>query len=397
MSGSSGSNDAADSDANDALDSAGRDRPSEATTEDGPRPVVAVVLAGGTGSRLYPASRSHRPKQFLPLAGEGKESLLERTVSRAREVADEVVVVTRESYADGVAERVPDAAVLVEPAGRDTGPALLYATHRISRRHDDCVVLALPSDHLVGEGFAPAVRRGAAVAASEERLVTFGVEPTRPETGYGYVEPAESATDADWMPVESFHEKPDAETARAYVEAGHYWNAGLFAWRPRVFLDAAASSPLAPLLDALDDAASESVAEDGERSASGAQSGPNDPAVAAAFESAEPVSVDNAVFERADDVAVVPVSFPWDDVGSWDALERVLDADGDGNVTAGDVTLRTLDAGDNVVAADDRHVSLVGVSDLAVVAWDDRVLVVPKERAQDVKSLVRSLESRGEF
>jgi mannose-1-phosphate guanylyltransferase len=388
--------DVADADAG-AADARPDDRSS--TTPDVPLPVVAVVLAGGTGSRLYPASRSHRPKQFLPLAGESGESLLERTVSRARDAADEVVVVTRESYAEGVAERVPDADVLVEPAGRDTGPALLYATHRIARGYDDCVVLALPSDHLVGEGFAAAVRRGAAVAAAEDRLVTFGVEPTRPETGYGYIEPAGSASDgpagptpdgpagsasdADWRPVESFHEKPDAETARRYVEAGHYWNAGLFAWRPEVFVDAAASSPLAPLLEALDESAEPTTA--------------GGPGATAAFESVEPVSVDNAVFERAEDVAVVPVSFPWDDVGSWDALERVLDADGDGNVTAGDVALRTLDAADNVVAADDRHVSLVGVSDLAVVAWDDRVLVVPKERAQDVKSLVRSLEERGEF
>ncbi|WP_256420246.1 mannose-1-phosphate guanylyltransferase [Halobellus rarus] len=377
---------------------------------DVPLPIVAVVLAGGTGTRLYPASRSHRPKQFLPLTGAGDESLLERTVSRAREAADEVVVVTRGSYAEGVRDRVPDAEVLVEPAGRDTGPALLYATHRIAREYDDCVVLALPSDHLVGDGFAAAVRRGAAVAASEDRLVTFGVEPTRPETGYGYIEPAGSAPDdpagsapdgpaesalngptqpaldADWKPVESFHEKPDAETAARYVEAGHYWNAGLFAWRPDVFVDAAASSPLAPLLDALD-----------ESDESGGASGSADPRATAAFESIDPVSVDNAVFERAADVAVVPVSFPWDDVGSWDALERVLDADEDGNVTAGDVALRTLDAADNVVAADDRHVSLIGVSDLAVVAWDDRVLVVPKERAQEVKSLVRSLEDRGEF
>jgi len=368
-----------------------------------PVPVVAVVLAGGTGSRLYPASRSARPKQFLPLVGE--ESLLEGTVSRARDVADEVVVVTREGYADGVRERVPDADVLVEPAGRDTGPALLYATHHASERYGDCVVLALPSDHLVGEGFAPAVRRGVAVAGTEDRLITFGVEPTRPETGYGYIEPAaaegaEPATGSGpaWKPVRSFHEKPDAETAESYVAAGHYWNAGLFAWRPEVFLDAAATSPLADLLDALRSASELSGAHPNVPSDDHPSARSSDhPDVTAAFEATESISVDHAIFEGADDVAVVPVAFPWDDVGSWDALERVLDADGAGNVAGEDVTLRTLDAADNVVAADDAHVSLVGVSGLAVVAWDDRVLVVPKERAQDVKRLVRSLEDRGEF
>jgi len=342
---------------------------------------VAVVLAGGTGSRLYPASRSDRPKQFLSLLG--GESFLERTVSRARAVADAVIVLTRESYAEGVAERAPDAEVLVEPAGRDTGPALLYATHRIDRRYDDAVVVALPSDHLIGEGFAPAIRRGAEVAAATDRLVTFGVEPTRPATGYGYIEAAETAagesdaTDAEWYPVASFHEKPDVDTAESYVADGHYWNAGLFAWRPEAFLAAADTQPLAPLLDAL-------------RSGTEAE-------IRAAFESVEAVSVDYAVLESAADVAVVPASFPWDDVGSWDALDRVLDADADGNATTENATLRALDAADNVVAAADAQVSLVGVSGLAVVVWDDRVLVVPKERAQDVKRLVRRLQDRGEF
>jgi mannose-1-phosphate guanylyltransferase len=349
--------------------------------------VVAVVLAGGTGSRLYPASRSDRPKQFLSLVGSA--SFLERTVARARTVADAVVVLTRGSYAEGVAERVPDAEVLVEPAGRDTGPALLYATHWIGERYDDAVAIVLPSDHLIGEadaegeGFASAVRRGVAVAAETDRLVTFGVEPTRPETGYGYIEAADGsdadgpATDAEWYPVASFHEKPDAETAAAYVAAGHYWNAGLFAWRPESFLAAADAPPLSPLLDAL-------------------RSG-DDAEIEAAFESVDPVSVDYAVLESAADVAVVPAAFPWDDVGSWDALDRVLDGDADGNAATGGATLRALDATDNVVAADDAHVSVVGVSGLAVVTWDDRVLVVPKERAQDVKRLVRRLEDLGEF
>lgn len=366
-------------------------------------PVVAVVLAGGTGSRLYPASRSDRPKQFLPLFE--ASSLLEQTVSRARDVADEVVVVTRASYAEGVHERVPDADVLVEPAGRDTGPALLYATARVDAALSDPVILALPSDHLVGAGFAAATRRGTEVAAATDRLVTFGVEPTRPETGYGYIEPARrpsatpesdsdagsdadlSDTDAAWAPVESFHEKPDPETAESYVAAGHYWNAGFFAWRPSAFLRAAADSPISGPTAALDAAELPGTLD--------TEFGAAD--VEAAFESIDPVSVDYAIFEVADDVAVVPVSFPWDDVGSWDALARVADADDGGNVTAGNVELRTLDAGDNVVAADEAHVSLIGVSDLAVVTWDDRVLVVPKDRAQEVKRLVRRLKANGEF
>jgi mannose-1-phosphate guanylyltransferase len=335
------------------------------------RPLVAVVLAGGVGSRLYPASRRHRPKQLLALGGEG--TLLERTVARA-DFADEVVVSTRPAFADAVREAVPEASVLVEPAGKDTGPALAYATHRIAERFDDPVVLALPSDHHVEGEFEPTAQRGARVAARTGSLVTFGVEPDRPDTGYGYVEPGPDR--GAYAEVAAFHEKPDAETARRYVEAGYYWNAGIFAWTPAAFREAAgaADAPLSPLIDALDR---------------------GDPE--AGFAAVDPVSVDYAVFERATDVAVVPLDIAWDDLGSWDALRRILPADGDGTVVAGDASVRAVDATNNVVAGDDVHVSLVGVDDLAVVAYDDRILVVPTAAAQRVRELVAELDAEGEF
>jgi len=334
------------------------------------RPLVAVVLAGGIGSRLYPASRSHRPKQLLSL-GDGDDTLLERTVSRVT-FADDVVVVTRPDFADTVGEAVPGATILVEPAGRDTGPALAYATHRIGERFDDPVILALPSDHHVDGDFRTAARRGAHVAAETGALVTFGVDPTRPETGYGYIEPGRSH--GDYTEVAAFHEKPDAETANTYVERGYYWNAGIFAWTPQAFRRAANGTPLAPLFDALD-------AGDPERG----------------FEAVDPVSVDYAVFERADDVVTVPLGVEWDDIGSWDALRRLLPANENGTVVAGDAEAVSLDAENNVVAGDDVHVSLVGVDDLAVVAYDDRVLVVPTTAAQQVRDLVEKLDERGEF
>jgi len=334
------------------------------------RPLVAAVLAGGVGTRLYPASRNHRPKQFLVL-GDGEKSLLERTVDRLG-FADEVVVVTRADFADAVRETVPGVSTLVEPAGRDTGPALAYATHRIAERFDDSVVLALPSDHHIEGGFASAAQRGARVAAETGALVTFGVEPTRPETGYGYVEPG---TDhGAYAEVAAFHEKPDAERARRYVDRGYYWNAGIFAWTHDSFRAAARETPLAPLLDALN-------AGEPKRG----------------FEAVESVSVDRAVFERADDVVTVPLDVGWDDLGSWDALRRVLPTDADGTVVAGDAEVVSVDAADNVVAGDDVHVSLVGVDDLTVVAYDDRVLVVPTAAAQRVRKLVAKLERRGEF
>jgi len=347
------------------------------------RQLVALVLAGGIGSRLYPASRSDRPKQFLALDGE--RSLLGRTVDRAA-FADRVVVSTREAFAPLVEEHAPDAEVVVEPAGKDTGPAVAYATHRIRERYDDPVVAILPSDHHVADRspderpadapadapttFEGAIRTGASVAAETGSLVAFGVSPTRPDTGYGYVEPGTRRD--DHRDLAAFHEKPDAETAARYVDEGYLWNAGLFAWRPEAFLDAARSSPLAPLVEALE---------------------AGDPE--AGFDAVDPISVDHAVMERTTNAAVVPVAFEWDDLGAWDALARILETDADGNAALGEAL--TVDAGDNVIASPDHHVSLVGVDGLAVVAWDDRVLVVPKSAAQRVRTVVDELKARGRF
>ena len=337
---------------------------------------VALVLAGGTGSRLYPASRSTRPKQFLPLLGE--ETLLERTVDRAA-FADHVVVSTRPAFEHDVRDLVPGVDdVVVEPVAKDTGPALAYATHAVGQQYgDDCVVVTLPSDHYVGSAdpFAETLSRGARVAGAEDRLVAFGVEPTRPDTGYGYIEPGPSR--GTYAELAAFHEKPDTETAERYVAAGYYWNAGVFAWTPRAFRDAASDSPLAPLFDALD----AGRVEEG-------------------FAAVEPVSVDYAVMERVDDAAVVPLDVAWDDLGSWDALARLLPTDDDGNVARtdlGEPEALFVDSGDNVVVSDGAHVSLVGVDDLAVVAWEDRVLVVPKAEAQRVREVVSRLEERDLF
>ena len=347
------------------------------------RPLVALVLAGGTGTRLYPASRADRPKQFLSLVGD--DSLLTQTADRV-DFADHTFVSTRPAFADEIPDHAPNAEIVTEPVAKDTGPALAYATHRIREEVGECVVLVVPSDHTVSDlgggdetaagvgDFESVARTGARVAAETDALVTFGVDPSRAETGYGYIEPGEErALDEEtYFDLAAFHEKPDAETASEYVDAGYYWNAGIFAWTPESLLSTARDSPLEPLVDALDA---------GEESRG--------------FDEVEEVSIDYAVMERTENAAVVPAAFEWDDLGSWDALERVLDADEDGNVALGEAL--TVDAADNVVASDDKHVSLVGVSDLAVVAWDDRVLVVPKNEAQRVREVVSRLKADGKF
>ncbi|MFQ3295975.1 MAG: mannose-1-phosphate guanylyltransferase [Halobacteriales archaeon] len=340
------------------------------------RPLVAVVLAGGTGTRLYPASRKDRPKQFCSFGGD--RSLLARTVDRVS-FADDIVVLTGDRYADRIGEHAPDADVLVEPAPKDTGPALVYAAARLQERFEDPVLLTLPSDHHVAGDFETPAREAAHVAHETGGLITLGVEPTRPATGYGYIEPEEepsAGSSVNYAPVARFREKPDGDRASALVEAGCYWNAGIFAWTPDTLLREARGTPVDSIARAAD-------------------SDPTEEALETAIEDVDPISIDYAVLERTEEAYVVPVAFEWDDLGSWDAMERIVDLDADGNAVLGDAL--TLDAADNVIATDDAHVSVLGAEDLVVAAYDDRVLVVPKDEAQGVRAVVDRLRDAGLF
>jgi len=330
------------------------------------RPLVALVLAGGTGTRLYPATRSDRPKQFLELVGD--QSLLAETIDRVA-FADETYVLTREDFADEVRQHAPETAVLTEPEPKDTGPALVYAAHRIREQVGDCTLVCLPSDHRIEGEFAGVAQRAATVARDTARLVTIGVEPTRPATGYGYVEPGEQLD--GWSTVASFHEKPDRETASRYVERGYYWNAGIFAWTPTALLDAARATPLGPLVTALDD---------------------GDPG--RGFDTIDPISIDYAVLERTENLAVVPATFAWDDLGSWDAVARHLPRDEAENAVLGDAL--TIDASENVIGTDG-HVSVVGVDGLVVASFGDRTIVLPTEDAQRVREVVTALREDERF
>ena len=319
---------------------------------------VAVVLAGGRGTRLYPASSPETPKQFRAIGGE--RSLLERTVTRAEGFADEVVVLTRPAYADPVRELV-DAQVLVEPEPKDTGPALVYAAHRLQDRAGTLV--CLPSDHHVGDdaAFAEAAERAAATARETGGLVTMGVKPTRAAIGYGYLKPGEALTEGVHR-VEKFVEKPDPGAAARYREHGYRWNAGIFAWTPEALLSACEGTDLEPLVAALD-------------------AGDPEP-----FAACEAVSVDYGVMEDAADVYLVSVDFAWDDLGTWDALARVLEGDESGTVADGNTL--ALDTENCVLATDEgSHVAAVGVSNLVVAAYDGRVLVVPKRDSQRVREV----------
>jgi mannose-1-phosphate guanylyltransferase len=331
---------------------------------DAPNPIVPVILSGGAGTRLWPLSRRARPKQLLELFEGG--SMLAQTAAR---VADPTLfgpplVVAGAEQEVAVAAALPGARLILEPRGRNTAPAIALAALAVAR---DDVLLVLPSDHLIrdAEGFRDAVRR-ALEFAEQGWIVTFGMKAERAETGYGYIERGEALGEGVFAAAR-FVEKPDAATAQAYVAGGaHDWNGGLFLMRAGTYLDALAAH--APEILA-------AVSE-------------------GRFEEAPAVSIDYAVMEKADKVAVVPVAVGWSDIGSFEALHLASSPDADGNAVAG--AGLALDAKGCLIRSEGPLVVAIGVEDLVIVATDDAVLVVPRAQSQRVKDAVEAMKAEGE-
>jgi mannose-1-phosphate guanylyltransferase len=331
-----------------------------------------VILAGGVGSRFWPLSTPKRPKQLLPLITDAP--LLADTVRRLAELvpAERTLVVTNASLADAVRAllpRLPAENVIAEPRAAGTAPALAWAATAVARRGSaNDVMLCVHADWAIGDDaeFRATLARAAAVAEREQSLVTVGIVPTRPDPGFGYIEPGAEIAGA--RRVARFVEKPNRETAARMVSEGYLWNSGIFVWRAGDFLDEvrARSPEVAPSLP---------LAESGD--------------IAGFFSSVKPISVDEGVLERSSRVLVIPGDFGWDDVGTWAALHRVRRRDAAGNATFGDV--HSVQASNNVVHADAGSVVLYGVDDLVVVTRDGMTLVTTKERAADLKLLLDAL------
>lgn len=362
----------------------------------------AVIMAGGSGERFWPASRRARPKQLLRLTDPDR-SMLEEAIDRIEPLIprENVLIATSDLLQDPIREGIPSLPrenVIGEPAKRNTAACLALAAAHLEHRFGDPSQLSmavLTADHLIGspDEFRSTVASALDFAARENALVTIGVNPTRPDTGYGYIEIEEGVSDAERTPgaqarirrVRHFREKPDRTTAREYATSGrHLWNAGMFFWSVSGFLDG-----LATCMPKLREATAEIVAALGDGSAGA-------PRVAEVFEGLEDISIDYGLMERADNVFVVPATFPWDDVGSWDSLFRTREGDAEGNVTTGDPVL--VDARGCVVydeTGDDTAVAVVGLEDVIVATTPDGILVCHKDRAQDVKKAVTQLRQRG--
>jgi len=340
-----------------------------------------VLLSGGSGTRLWPLSREAYPKQFLPLAGE--HTMLQDTWRRIAPLAASApIVVANEEHRFLAAEQlrlvgVEHSDIVLEPVGRNTAPAIAAAALQAMAGGEDPLLLVLPSDHVVRDeaGFREAVL-AAAPAAEAGALVTFGIVPSAPETGFGYIQagPGEGV-----RPVLRFVEKPDAATAQGYLQAGGYfWNSGMFLFRASRYL--AELERFRPDIVAAVRRAFDAAARDGDFIRLDRE----------AFAACPSDSIDYAVMEKTADARVLPVDFGWNDVGSWSALWEVSEQDGDGNARHGDVI--AVDSRNSYAYAR-RLVALVGVDDLVVVETDDAVLVAHKDRVQQVKDVVARLKS----
>ncbi|MCR4587327.1 MAG: mannose-1-phosphate guanylyltransferase [Lachnospiraceae bacterium] len=350
--------------------------------------MYAVIMAGGGGTRFWPIGRKARPKQFLKVVGD--DTLLGETIARILPIIpmEQIFIVTNVTQVHLVEEAVPEGfckeTILPEPAARNTAACIGYAAKEIMSRYGDGLMCVLASDHYIGapEAFRATVFSALQTAEETDALVTIGIRPTFPSTGYGYIKYASAGDNSDYKvphDVEQFVEKPDVETAKAYIESGDFaWNSGMFFWRVGAVMEQykALLPDITKLLDEIYDAKDRKEA------------------LFRIYPTIPSISVDYGIMERAKNVKMHTGDFKWDDVGSFTAYADLNEQDGDGNTVVGKACL--LDSKNNIcVGNEERLLALIGVENLTVVDGGNALLVCPTERLQEIRAMVDKLSKEG--
>lgn len=345
---------------------------------------TALIMAGGRGERFWPKSRKNLPKQFLSLTGDGR-TMIQLTVERILPLVDmqDIYIATNRSYKALVREQLPELPeenILCEPVAKNTAPCIGLGAVHIAKKYEDAVMFVLPSDHLIKYNtmYLDTLRRASEVAEAGDNLVTLGIMPSYPETGYGYIKFLPNARRGVAFEVDRFVEKPDLETAKQYLATEQYlWNSGMFIWR------------VSTILRSIEKYLPDTYA--GLRRIGDAIGAPDEKEVLEKeFSAFKSESIDYGIMEKADHIYTLPGSFGWDDVGSWNAVERIQPANEFGNVVHGNAV--TVDTKRCIIQGDKKLIATVGLEDIIIVDTDDALLVCEKGDASEIKKVLENLK-----
>lgn len=348
--------------------------------------IVVVIMAGGKGERFWPKSRKKLPKQFLPLCG-GPRTMISLTAERAMKFAlpEDIFVVSNASYRDLVRQNLPflpEGNIINEPEAKNTAPCIAVAAAVIAEKYGDAVMAVLPSDHLIkdDEKFASTLKKAAAAAETGDFLITLGVTPQYPETGYGYIKLNKSRQRDSLFPVERFVEKPDKATAEKYVSSGDFlWNSGMFVWRSSAIL--ARFEKLMP-----------EVYSGARKIACSFGKAEFDDILSCEFKKFPSQSIDYGIMEKAGGIFAIPCDFGWNDMGGWIAAGEVMPKDENGNSAAGEYV--ALNSSGCIISGGEKLITLMGVKDLIIVDSPDAILIAAKKDAQNIKSLIAEIKQK---
>lgn len=346
---------------------------------------AALIMAGGRGERFWPRSRKSLPKQFLSLTGDGR-TMIQLTVERILPLVDmeDIFIATNKDYKELVKQQLPglpEENILCEPVGRNTAPCIGLGAMHIAKKYEDALMLVLPSDHLIkcNDIFVNTLKEACNVAEEKMNLVTIGITPTYPETGYGYIKFNPSISKEQAFAVDRFVEKPNLEVAMEYLETKEYlWNSGMFVWK---------TSSILKNMESFMKDTYEGLVRIGESIGTEAQ----ETVLEKEFCAFASESVDYGIMEKAGSIYTIPGNFGWDDVGSWLAVERIRESNELGNVVTGNVV--TVNAKNNIIEASDKLIAVVGLEDVIVVDSEDATLICAKNSTADIKKVLENLKN----